>query len=75
MLRKIACVLFNTLWPVLLDNNHLLGSGKRCAEVESGSEGAVSHEAVNENCIAEALRRTSKAIQDIDALISAATLT
>lgn len=68
-------MLFNTLCPVLLDNNHLLGREKRCAEVENDSEGEVTQEAVNENCIADALQRTSKTIQDIDALISAATLT
>lgn len=59
----------------MLDNNHQLGGENRCAEVESGSEGGRDPEAVNEDFIAEALRRTSRAIQDIDALISAATLT
>lgn len=59
----------------MLDNNHQLGDEKRCAEVESGSEGGRALEAVKEDFIAEALQRTSRAIQDIDALISAATLT
>ncbi|KAK9522488.1 hypothetical protein VZT92_018948 [Zoarces viviparus] len=59
----------------LLDNNHLLISEKCCAKPEGSSAEEVTHEPVNENCIAEALEKTSKAIQDIDALISAAALT
>lgn len=59
----------------MLDNNHQLGGEKRCAEGETGSEGGGAPEAVKEDFIAEALQRTSRAIQDIDALISAATLT
>ncbi|XP_068995163.1 uncharacterized protein C5orf34 homolog [Embiotoca jacksoni] len=58
----------------LLENNHLLRNGKGHADLE-GPSAEVSREPVNENCIAEALQRTSKAIQDIDTLISAATLT
>lgn len=53
----------------------MLRSEKGRAEVEGSFAEEVTHEAVNEDCIAEALQRTSKAIQDIDALISAATLT
>ncbi|KAG8012189.1 protein C5orf34-like protein [Nibea albiflora] len=59
----------------LLENNHLLRTEKRCAEPERSHAEEAAHEAVNEDCIAEALRRTSKAIEDIDALISATTLT
>ncbi|XP_049434847.1 uncharacterized protein C5orf34 homolog [Epinephelus fuscoguttatus] len=59
----------------LLENNHLLRSEKGCVKLEGSSAEEVTHEPVNENCIAEALQKTSKAIQDIDALISAATLT
>lgn len=66
---------FNILRPVLLENNHLLRSEKRCAEPEGSSAEEVTHEAVDENYVAEALQRTSKAIEDIDALISAAALT
>uniref|UniRef100_A0A3P8SVB5 Uncharacterized protein n=1 Tax=Amphiprion percula TaxID=161767 RepID=A0A3P8SVB5_AMPPE len=58
----------------LLENCHLLRSEKGHADLE-GSSAEVTHEPVNENCITEALQRTSKAIQDIDALISAATQT
>ncbi|CAK6950302.1 uncharacterized protein C5orf34 homolog [Scomber scombrus] len=59
----------------LLENNYLLGSEKRSARLEDSRVEQVTVEQVNESCIAEALQRTSKAIQDIDALISAATLT
>ncbi|KAM7018142.1 uncharacterized protein C5orf34 homolog isoform 1-T1 [Tautogolabrus adspersus] len=59
----------------LLENNCLLRREKGCTEVGSNSAEEVTHESMSENCIAEALQRTSKAIQDIDALISAATLT
>ncbi|XP_037632525.1 uncharacterized protein C5orf34 homolog [Sebastes umbrosus] len=55
----------------LLENNHLLRSEIGCAKLEGSSAEEATHEPVN---IAEALQRTSKAIQDIDALISAATL-
>ncbi|XP_008300257.1 uncharacterized protein C5orf34 homolog [Stegastes partitus] len=58
----------------LLENSHLLRNKKGHADLE-GSSAEVTHEPVNENCIAEALQRTSKAIQDIDALISATALT
>ncbi|XP_054467480.1 uncharacterized protein C5orf34 homolog [Anoplopoma fimbria] len=59
----------------LLENNHLLRSETGCTKLEGSSAEEVTHEPLNENCIAEALQKTSKAIQDIDALISAATLT
>ncbi|XP_038560606.1 uncharacterized protein C5orf34 homolog [Micropterus salmoides] len=59
----------------LLEGSRLLRSEKGCAEMEGSSAEEVTHGPVSENCIAEALQRTSKAIQDIDALISAATLT
>lgn len=68
-------VLFNILCSVLLENNYLLGSKKRSVQLEDSCAEPVSVEHTNESCIAEALQRTSKAIQDIDALISAATLT
>ncbi|XP_070761046.1 uncharacterized protein C5orf34 homolog [Enoplosus armatus] len=58
----------------LLENSRLQ-SMKGCAELGGSSSEESAREPVNENCIAEALQRTSKAIQDIDALISAATLT
>ncbi|XP_033947161.1 uncharacterized protein C5orf34 homolog isoform X1 [Pseudochaenichthys georgianus] len=59
----------------LLENNHLITSDKGCAKLERSSPEEVNHEPVNEDCIAEALQKTSKAIRDIDALISAASLT
>ncbi|XP_070689279.1 uncharacterized protein C5orf34 homolog [Pempheris klunzingeri] len=58
----------------LLENNHMLRSERGCAGAEGSSAEEVAHEAVSESCIAEALQRTSKAIKDIDAFISAATL-
>ncbi|XP_068460807.1 uncharacterized protein C5orf34 homolog isoform X2 [Clinocottus analis] len=58
----------------LLENNHLLRSEKSCAQQDNSAK-EVTHEPMNEKCINEALQKTSKAIQDIDALISAATLT
>uniref|UniRef100_UPI0037E921D4 uncharacterized protein C5orf34 homolog n=1 Tax=Semicossyphus pulcher TaxID=241346 RepID=UPI0037E921D4 len=59
----------------LLENSHLLRSEIRRTDVEESSAEEFTQESLSENCIAEALQRTSKAIQDIDALISAATLT
>lgn len=65
---------FNTLCPVLLENSHLLRTeSKQRNSQESSTD--ISPEPVNEDCVAEALQRTSKAIEDIDALISVATLT
>lgn len=66
------CVLFNGLCQVLLENSNLQRSQKGCA---GNSSTGVTQEPASESCVAEALQRTSKAIQDIDALISAATLT
>ncbi|KAM4576494.1 uncharacterized protein C5orf34 homolog isoform 2-T2 [Odontesthes bonariensis] len=58
----------------LLENSHLLQSESKHVDLETSSaEGA--HEPVYEDHIARALQRTSRAIQDIDAVISAATLT
>lgn len=74
MLRKILCTFLNNLWAVLFDK-HCLSDEKKCVEVESGSEGGGPSEAMSEDFIAEALRRTSKALQDIETLTSAATLT
>ncbi|XP_042344584.1 uncharacterized protein C5orf34 homolog [Plectropomus leopardus] len=62
----------------LLENSHLLRSERGCAKLEgSPAEESKSQtqKPMNEDCIAEALQKTSKAIQDIDALVSAATLT
>nr|XP_046242811.1 uncharacterized protein C5orf34 homolog [Scatophagus argus] len=59
----------------LLDNNHPLRSEKRRAEVESSPAEETTREAMHEDCVAEALQRTSTAIRDIDALISAVALT
>ncbi|KAM6931411.1 uncharacterized protein C5orf34 homolog [Xenentodon cancila] len=58
---------------ILLENNHLLRSEQEHADLE-GSAAEVTNEPVNEDYIAEALQRTSKAIQDIDVLTSAAIL-
>ncbi|KAK2902350.1 uncharacterized protein C5orf34 homolog [Channa argus] len=58
----------------LLDNSHLLRCEKESAELQDSSAGEVTHEQMNESQIGEALQRTSKAIKDIDALISANTL-
>ncbi|XP_026177484.1 uncharacterized protein C5orf34 homolog [Mastacembelus armatus] len=59
----------------LLENSHILRTETGCAELQISSSAELTHEPVNEICIAEALQRTSKAIQDIDDLISATTLT
>lgn len=56
--------------PVLLENNHLFQSTDEHADLE-GSSTEATHKQVNEDCIAEALQRTAKAIQDIDNLTSA----
>ncbi|XP_039874922.1 uncharacterized protein C5orf34 homolog isoform X1 [Simochromis diagramma] len=58
----------------LLENSHVLRSGKAHADEEE-RPADVTCEPLNDNYVAEALQRTSKAIQDIDALVSAATLT
>ncbi|KAM9391504.1 uncharacterized protein C5orf34 homolog [Pholidichthys leucotaenia] len=58
----------------LLENSHLL----RGEEAHSGLEDScaeIPEKLINETFVAEALQRTATAIQDIDALISAATLT
>lgn len=68
----MLCVLFNTQSPVLLDNSSLLGRQKleeKCSEEE------VTGEAVDEEeheDIPNVLQRTSQAIRDIDALVTAA---
>ncbi|KAM4615879.1 uncharacterized protein C5orf34 homolog [Polymixia lowei] len=60
----------------LLENSHLLRSEKDSSVLGSRCTKEKTHiESVNESCIAEALQRTSKTIQDIDTLISATTLT
>ncbi|XP_022613299.1 uncharacterized protein C5orf34 homolog isoform X1 [Seriola dumerili] len=59
----------------LLENSQLKRSEKRWAELQHSSAEEETHEPVDESSIAEALQRTSRAIQDIDALISATTLT
>lgn len=57
----------------LFDKHQL--SDEKCAEAESVSEGGGDTEAMSEDFIAEALRRTSRVLQDIETLTSAATLT
>lgn len=60
---------FNAQRPVLLDNSSLLGREKleeKCSEEE------VTGGTVDEKDIADVLRRTSQAIRDIDAVVSAA---
>ncbi|KAF0033496.1 hypothetical protein F2P81_013562 [Scophthalmus maximus] len=59
----------------LLENSQLQRSERGCVEQRGRSEVEETNESVNESSIAEALRRTSKAIQDIDSLVSAATST
>ncbi|XP_029959939.1 uncharacterized protein C5orf34 homolog [Salarias fasciatus] len=58
----------------LLENSRMLGTEKGRADLRDNSADVI-HQPMNENCIAEALQRTSKAIQDIDAVISAAKMT
>lgn len=67
-------MLFNILFPVLLENSSIQRSETGCAELQDTSAREETLEPVNESTIAEALQRTSRAIQDIDALVSAATL-
>lgn len=69
------CVLFNMWCPVLLENSQIPRSEERHTGVDRISAPEATTEPVTDNCIAEALQRTSKAIQDIDAVLSAATLT
>ncbi|PWA19585.1 hypothetical protein CCH79_00006773 [Gambusia affinis] len=60
---------------ILLENNRLLRSESEQRNPEGASSKiAQEDEVVNEDYIAEALQRTSEAIKEIDALISAATL-
>ncbi|XP_071780847.1 uncharacterized protein C5orf34 homolog [Centroberyx gerrardi] len=60
----------------LLENSNVPRSAKVSSELGCSSAEEETHsEPVTESCIADALQRTSKAIQDIDALISATTLT
>nr|XP_020446084.1 uncharacterized protein C5orf34 homolog [Monopterus albus] len=59
----------------LLESSHLLRSEKGCAEPQGSSTEEGTHESVNESSVEEALQRTSEAIQDIDAFISAIALT
>ncbi|AWP06759.1 DUF4524 domain containing protein [Scophthalmus maximus] len=63
------------LFNFLLENSQLQRSERGCVEQRGCSEVEETNESVNESSIAEALRRTSKAIQDIDSLVSAATST
>lgn len=63
------CVLFNAQCPVLLDNSYLLGREKlkeKCSEEE------VIGESVDEKDVTDVLQRTSQAIREIDALLTAA---
>lgn len=64
-----TCALFNAQRPVLLDASRLLGR-EELEEKRSGEE--VEGEAVGEEDIAGVLQRTSQAIRDIDALVTAA---
>ncbi|XP_019960985.2 uncharacterized protein C5orf34 homolog isoform X1 [Paralichthys olivaceus] len=59
----------------LLENSHLQRSEKACVEQHRPPAEEETHEPVSESSIAEALQRTSRAIQEIDALVSATTLT
>ncbi|XP_028269643.1 uncharacterized protein C5orf34 homolog [Parambassis ranga] len=58
----------------LQENNYLLCNPKRHPESEHSSAVVTQDELVNEKCVAQALQRTSKAIKDIDAVISAVSL-
>lgn len=59
----------------LLDNSKLLSVEKSCGQQDSVSAEEVTPKPMSKNSIAEALQRTSKAIEDIDAVIAAASLT
>lgn len=61
----MLCVLFNAQCPVLLDNSYLLGREKRSEEEVTGAT-------VDEVDVADILQRTSQAIRDIEALVTAA---
>uniref|UniRef100_A0A1A8HXW6 Chromosome 5 open reading frame 34 n=1 Tax=Nothobranchius kuhntae TaxID=321403 RepID=A0A1A8HXW6_NOTKU len=58
----------------LLENSSLLKSESKCRNLKENFSETI-HKPLSEDCIAEALLRTSKAIQDIDALIAGETLT
>lgn len=61
--------LFNTQGPVLLDRSCLLGRKspeERCPEEEAPAQ------TVDQNDITAVLQRTSKVIQDIDAVVTTA---
>ncbi|XP_060927032.1 uncharacterized protein C5orf34 homolog [Limanda limanda] len=59
----------------LLENSKLQRGEKACVEQKCPSAEEETHEPLSESSIAEALHRTSKAIQEIDALVSATKLT
>lgn len=61
-------LLFNTQYPVL-DNSSLLGKG---TQQDRCCEGEVTGGTLNEDDITDVLQRTSKAIQEIDALVTTA---
>ncbi|XP_026198343.1 uncharacterized protein C5orf34 homolog isoform X2 [Anabas testudineus] len=54
----------------LLENSHLLRNEKGCAQQQDSPAKETTHEPVDESCVSEALQRTSRVIQDIDAFIS-----